>query len=155
MMLDPCTLSWQLYGINMATEYPVQMQVILEPVGKPWVSVDADGWGRTQQLTETTEFDLEFDAQDQCCLKIEHFKKEDNDPTTAVVIKQISFFGISDPKFIWAGVYYPDYPEHYPHKQLSLPGQTYLGWNGVYQLEFSIPVFTWMHKIKNFGWIYG
>lgn len=139
----------------MATEYTVQMRVTLEPVGEPWVSVDADGWGRIQQLIETTKFDLEFDAQDCCCLKIEHFKKADNDPTTAVIIKEISFFGIADPKFIWSGVYYPDYPEHYLDKKLSLPGQTYLGWNGVYRLEFSVPVFTWMHKIKDFGWIYG
>ena len=58
----------------MATEYPVKMRVNLEPVGRPWVSVDAEGWGRIQRLTEPTDFDFDFEAQDRCCLKIEHFK---------------------------------------------------------------------------------
>lgn len=139
----------------MATEYPVKMRVTLEPVGEPWVDVDVEGWGRIQRLTEPTDFDFEFDAQDRCCLKIEHFKKADNDPDTAVIIKQISFFDIADPKFIWAGAYYPDYPEHYPDKTSPLLGHGYLGWNGVYRLEFSVPVFTWIHQTLNMGWIYG
>ncbi len=139
----------------MAIEYPVKMRVTLEPIGEPWVDVDVEGWGRIQKLTETTDFDFEFDSQTHCCLKIEHFKKADNDPTTAVIIKQISFFGISDPKFIWAGVYYPEYPEHYSNKTSSLQGQGYLGWNGIYRLEFSVPVFTWIHRTLNMGWIYG
>ena len=139
----------------MATEYPVKMRVTLEPVGDPWVDVDVEGWGRIQRLTETTDFDFEFEAQDRCCLKVEHFKKADHDPATAVIIKQISFFGIADPKFIWAGTYYPDYPEHYLDKTSPLPGHGYLGWNGVYRLEFSVPVFTWIHQTLDMGWIYG
>ena len=138
----------------MATEYPVKIRVTLEPVGKPWVSVDANDWSQTQQLIETTNFDLEFNACDCCCLKIMHFKKAQNDHNTAVIIKQISFFGISDPKFIWAGMYYPDYPEHYPNKISPLPGHGYLGWNGVYQLKFSVPVFTWIHQTLDMGWLY-
>jgi hypothetical protein len=138
----------------MATEYPVKIRVTLEPVGKPWVSVDANDWSQTQQLIETTNFDLDFNACDCCCLKIMHFKKAQNDHNTAVIIKQISFFGISDPKFIWAGMYYPDYPEHYPNKISPLPGHGYLGWNGVYQLKFSVPVFTWIHQTLDMGWLY-
>jgi hypothetical protein len=139
----------------MAIEYPIKMRVTLEPVGEPWVSVNADDWGQIQQLTKITNFDLEFDACDRCCLKIEHFKKTDNDIDTAVIVKEISFFGISDPRFIWAGVYYPDYPAHYPDKISPLPGQGYLGWNGVYKLEFTVPVFTWIHQTQALGWIYG
>jgi len=139
----------------MATEYPVKIQVTLEPVGHPWVSVNAEDWGQIQQLTKPTDFDLEFNTQERCCLKIEHFKKADDDPTTAVIVKSISFFGIAHPKFIWAGTYYPDYPEHYPDKTSPLPGQGYLGWNGIYELKFTVPVFTWMHKTQNLGWIYG
>lgn len=139
----------------MATEYPVKMRVTLEPVGEPWIDIDVEGWGQIQRLTETTDFDFEFDAQDRCCLKIEHFKKADNDATTAVIIKSISFFDIADPKFVWAGTYYPDYPEHYTDKKPTLPGQGYLGWNGIYRLEFSVPVFTWIHQTLDLGWIYG
>jgi hypothetical protein len=139
----------------MATEYPVTMRVTLEPVGEPWVEVNVDSQERIQQLTETTDFDFDFVAKTgQCCLKIEHFKKDNNDDSTAVIIKEIGFFGITDPKFIWTGVYYPDYPPHYLDKVSPLPGQGYLGWNGVYRLEFSVPVFTWMHNTLNLGWIY-
>lgn len=140
----------------MAIEYPVKMCVTLEPVGQPWVNVDMAGQGRIQQLTETTDFEFEFNtASDLCCLTVEHFKKDDNDPTTAVIVKEINFFGISDSRFVWQGIYYPKYPQHYLDKKSPLPGQEYLGWNGTYQLEFTIPVFTWMHKVQSLGWIYG
>jgi hypothetical protein len=139
----------------MATEYAVKMRVTLEPVGRPWIGIDVEGWGQIQMLTETTDFDFQFDAQDRCCLKVEHFKKADDDATTAVIVKSIGFFGIADPKFVWAGTYYPDYPEHYTDKKPALPGQGYLGWNGIYRLEFSVPVFTWIHQTLDLGWIYG
>lgn len=138
----------------MAIEYPVKMCVTLEPVGTPWAAVEVADQKRAQQLTKTTNFEFEFLAQGLCCLKIKHFKKADHDPSTAVIVKQISFFGITDPKFVWAGDYYPDYPEHYPEKTSPLPGHGYLGWNGTYRLEFSVPVFTWIHQTQALGWIY-
>lgn len=139
----------------MATDHPVKMCVTLDPVGNPWIDIDVCGQRQVQQLTTTTKFDFEFIPESSpCCLKVKHFKKDDNDSSTAVVVKEISFFGISDPKFVWAGVYYPDYPLHYLDKVSSLNGQDYLGWNGVYQLEFSVPVFTWMHTTLDLGWIY-
>jgi len=136
----------------MTTE--VKMRVTLEPVGQPWVIVEANGQGQLQQLVTTTDFSFDFKADDRGYLKVTHFEKTDHDHDTAVVIKNISFFGISDPKFIWAGVYYPEYPKHYPDKTSPLPGNGYLGWNGVYLLEFSVPVFTWMHQTLDLGWIY-
>lgn len=133
----------------------VKMCVTLEPVGKPWVIVEANGQGQLQQVTTTTDFSFNFKADNSGYLKVTHFGKKDNDPNTAVIIKSIGFFGISNPKFIWSGTYYPDYPEHYLDKISSLPGQGYLGWNGVYELKFTVPVFTWMHQVQNLGWIYG
>jgi hypothetical protein len=131
------------------------MCVTLEPVGRPWVIVEANEQGQLRQIVTNTDFSFDFRAGDVGCLKVTHFEKADHDHDTAVVVKNISFFGISDPRFIWAGTYFPQYPEHYADKTSPLPGQGYLGWNGVYRLEFSVPVFTWIHKIKNFGWIYG
>jgi hypothetical protein len=144
-----------MYGIAMVTEYPVKMLVTLEPVGKPWVLVDVSGHGQLQQLVTTTDFRFNLRLLDKGYLKIEHFEKEDNDIDTAVIVKSISFFGIVDPRFVWAGVYYPDYPAHYPSKISPLPGQGYLGWNGVYELKFTVPVFTWIHQTLDMGWIYG
>ena len=139
----------------MDIEYLVNMSVTLEPVRNPWVKISVGHHVRTQQLTQTETFNFKFASeQSTCLLEIEHFEKIDNDPDTAVVVKDISFFEIADPKFVWAGVYYPNYPDHYPKKVSVLPGQGYLGWNGVYQLEFDVPVFTWMHRILNLGDIY-
>ena len=49
-----------MYGTNMAIEYPVKMRVTLEPVGQPWVIVEANGQGQLQQLVTTTDFNFNF-----------------------------------------------------------------------------------------------
>ena len=133
----------------------VKMCVTLEPVGKPWIIAEANGQGQLQQLLTTTDFSFNFRADDSGYLKITHFDKTDHDHDTAVIVKEIRFFEISDPRFVWAGVYYPEYPDHYPDKTYPLPGHGYLGWNGIYRLEFSVPVFTWIHQTLDLGWIYG
>jgi hypothetical protein len=139
----------------MDTECLVMMHVVLEPVGQPWISVKANNnLYHIKQLTTCETFNFEFYTSGSCVLQVAHFDKSDCDPTTAVIVKEVGFFGITNPKFAWAGTYVPDYPEHYPTKITPLPAQTYLGWNGVYELNFSVPVFTWMHKILNLGWLY-
>ena len=138
----------------MDIEYPVKLKLTLKPVQQPWVTVKIDRHTVTQQLKTVTDFDFEFVATDQAILTVEHHDKSDQDPDTAVVIQQIEFYGISDPRFVWAGMYYPQYPVHYPDQTTCLAGQDYLGWNGVYVLKFQVPVFTWMHQIKSLGWLY-
>lgn len=138
----------------MATEHLVQLCVTLRPIGQPWVKISAGGITETQQLTDVKDFVFEFAASGSSSLVVEHHNKDVDDVDTAVEIVNVSFFGISDPRFVWAGVYYPDYPKHYPDKTSPLPGHGYLGWNGVYRLEFSVPVFTWIHRVQNLGWLY-
>lgn len=143
----------------MTIEYPVEMSVTLRPVKCPWVNISVDRTVQQIQLVNTQTFYFDFLVSSNSILTVEHFGKDVNDPETAVEIVDIGFFGISDPKFAWTGVYYPDYPEPWYSQQTprpadSLPAQTYLGWNGTYRLEFSVPVFEWMHKTLNLGWIY-
>jgi hypothetical protein len=96
------------------------------------------------------------------CLKIIYDNKSKNDSTQAVLIKSIEFNNIQDKKFIWAGKYTPIYPEPWATEQRDqgqslapiLSNTDYLGWAGTWSLEFTIPIFTWIHKIKNFGTIY-
>lgn len=146
--------SLQIFGIGMNIN-PVELSLTLKPVGRPWVRVSIDNEIYTElQLAEDIDLDIKFSGHDSAVLKVEHFNKADNDPDTAVVINSIGFFGISDPKFVWSGVYRPSYPEHYENKIPELPGQDYLGWNGVYSLEFGIPVFVWMHQTLDMGWLY-
>jgi hypothetical protein len=142
----------------MATN--VKLRVALTPIGEPMMSIRVHNYTQHGRLCEPTTVDIEFDTDsDMAILEIEHSGKTDTDPTTAIVIDSIDFFGIQDPKFVWAGIYYPEYPKPWASQQSAKPpaeiiGQTYMGWNGIYRLTFGVPVFTWMHQIQNLGWIY-
>lgn len=139
----------------MSTEYSLKLALTLRPVGHPWVRVTVND--QTNSFVLANEKIIEFE---QTCvagsgyLRVEHFDKAENDADTAVIIESISFFGISDPRFVWAGSYVPQYPEHYPDKQPLLMAHSYLGWNGIYTLNFEIPIFSWIHQTLNLGWLY-
>jgi len=101
-------------------------------------------------------------------LTVEHYGKTmaDCDPNenldTAVVIDRININGIESQRFVWQGLYMPKYEKAYVEEQNKngtelasvLKHCNYLGWNGVWTLEFTAPVFTWIHKTENLGWIY-
>jgi len=95
-------------------------------------------------------------------LEIELYNKPDIDPHQSLQISNLSFGQIHSQRFVWQGVYEPRYPEPWASQQLDqgiqlqsqLHNTDYLGWNGVWRLDFSVPIFTWIHKIENLGWIY-
>lgn len=72
----------------------------------------------------------------------------------AVEVDAVSFEGITVDRFKWAANYYPDYPADYPDKQKVIKSATYLGWNGLWELSFTTPIFAWIHQIENLGWFY-
>lgn len=80
----------------------------------------------------------------------------------AIIVQSLDFHGIQDDRFVWQGIYRPTYPEPWYGQQISngivlpetLSGQNYLGWNGVWQLHFTMPIFTWIHQVQDLGWIY-
>jgi hypothetical protein len=156
----------------MATQYPVKLAVTLVPVWHsepPRVRVAVRDDVREIDLVEPTTVKFQFVSSDACGLTVEFLNKQDSDTDIkrnldkAVIINNISFFGISDPKFVWAGIYEPIYPELWAEQQRSkgvilknqLTAQSYMGWNGKWTLTFDVPVFSWIHKIQNLGWIYG
>lgn len=124
----------------------------------PEVCVSVPGHRSCVTLLQSQYFAFEFDAAPGW-VEVTFFNKPAADPDMAVIVDQVDFFNITDPKFAWAGVYTPQYPEPWFSQQLTpppltIPQQTYLGWNGVWRLDFSVPVFSWMHQILNLGWIY-
>ena len=138
----------------------VKFSVTLTPVGEPWVRVNAPGFSRYTQLRKSTQIDMQFYTTNTSeILLVEHVNKAADDSTTAIIIDSVSFFGIRDPKFAWAGVYRPNYPEPWASERTNLAGElkahNYLGWNGCWSLTFGVPVFTWIHQTQNLGWIYG
>lgn len=85
-----------------------------------------------------------------------------NNQDTAVIIDSIVFNDIKSERFVWQGRYCPEYPEIWYQQQCESGNQpetelryhTYLGWNGTWSLEFTTPIFTWIHQVENLGWVY-
>lgn len=77
----------------------------------------------------------------------------------AIEILKFQFHGYSMQKFLWAGIYTPQYPAVWYQQQDPPPPEqhaaaTYLGWNGRWHLDFDCPVFPWIHKTNNMGWVW-
>lgn len=148
--------------------YQVHLSVLLKPtwVNNPPtirigmndalenITLDKDTWFNYDYTTEasTGKFQIELHGKTNADTDIS------NRRDTTVIIDQIKFNGISSPKFAWSGIYTPQYPIHYikdnPTAASKLSSCTCLGWNGIWTLEFTVPVFTWIHKIEDLGWIY-
>lgn len=117
-------------------------------------------------LSESQVFEIDNHLpNNEYRLSVEFLNKTDNDTDLitgadkAVIIDRIIFNDIEDNRFIWAGEYCPEYPELWYNNQIIKPqpllkNLSYLGWNGKWTLTFTVPVFTWIHKVQNLGWIY-
>jgi hypothetical protein len=58
------------------------------------------------------------------------------------------------------GIYIPEYPKLWAQQQRDLGNvlppkicSNYLGWNGEWQLNLEMPVYRWIHKTVNLGWL--
>ena len=134
--------------------YPVEIDVLLRPIGKPKCKIILDDQRQDLIITEDTWVKFFHQGQGNVKLLIEHYDKAELDPTTALIIEEIKFNGISNPKFLYQANYYPTYPKHLIGSDAVLPHENYLSWNGVWTLDFTLPIYTWIHKTENFGWIY-
>ena len=153
----------------MATDYPVKLDIHLRPVwhdNPPEINIGINNDIQRIILSEEHIFHYEFTADNPLTLTVELLNKTDADTRPdkgldkAVIIESVSFFGITDPQFIWQGVYEPNYPEPWYSEQTVKPksllkNHTYLGWTGKWTLTFDVPVFTWIHRVQDLGWIYG
>ena len=140
-------------------KYPVKLSVTLRPVDCPNINIGVNGDLFPLKLDRIETINFEFESKDFGSLTVELVDKIAQE---AVIVESVSFFGISDPKFAWAGVYEPIYPEPWATEQKDqdvvltpqLCPHTYLGWAGKWTLTFTIPVFTWIHRTQNLGWLY-
>lgn len=139
--------------------YNTTVEIELEPIGNPELVITVGQSIEHTIISSTTTKIYKISTPAiSIPIGIRLVNKLDTDPSTAIIIKSIKFNDITDPKFVLQGTYYPDYPETWASTQqnlkLEIPGQTYLGWNGVYKLIVTIPIFTWMHQVKDLGWIF-
>lgn len=150
--------------------YQTKVSICIEPIwhdDPPEIAVSIGDWQWSGQLTETRVFShdcqlLPTKSTITVSLSNKRDKDTSKDNDKAIVIKSVEFNGISSEKLLWQGRYRPIYPEPWASQQRQqgqelqpeLPAHTYLGWNGTWVLEFDVPVFTWIHRVENLGWIY-
>jgi len=86
-------------------------------------------------------------------------KVNEQDQDMAVIIERITFQSMNRDFKVY-GRYKPDYPDIWLKQQISLGHQpadeiyaSYLGWNGIWYLDFETPIYQWMHKRENLGWL--
>lgn len=83
---------------------------------------------------------------------------DDHDQDKSVIVKSIKFFDIESELFIYNGIYTPIYAYDYisGDDKIDKTPQTYgyMGWKGKWHLDFSVPIFTWLHEVEQLGWIY-
>ena len=135
--------------------YPVDIEVLLKPVGQPRCRISLDDQRQDLVIEQETWVKLFYQGHGTARLLIEQYGKLDLDPSTALIIDEIKFNGIASPKFIYQGTYYPSYPKHLlDSNEGPTLQQNYLSWNGVWTLDLSLPIYTWIHKTLDLGWIY-
>ena len=137
-----------------------RFSIKLIPHGSPIITYGIDqSVGETLVLTAPVElrFDLDLDLGPHK-FYIDFGNKTNHTPEMAVEIDSVTIEGITTDRMKWAGVYYPDYPEPWASEQTALEpvlkSSTFLGWNGRWELEFTVPIFTWLHRLESLGWIY-
>ena len=134
--------------------YSVDIDILLKPVSQSKCRIILDDQKKDLVVDSDTWIKLFHQGNGTTRLSIEHYDKAELDPTTALIIEQIKFNGISSPRFVYRGIYTPNYPKHLIGNDVVLPHQNYLSWNGVWQLEFTLPIYTWIHETLDLGWIY-
>ena len=134
--------------------YPVDIEILLKPVGQPRCRISIDDQRQDLTVRQETWVKLFYQGHGTARVSIEQYGKDELDPSTALIIDEVKLNGISNPKFVYQGIYYPDYPKHLLGSDKVLHHQNYLSWNGVWHLDFTVPIYTWIHKTLDFGWIY-
>jgi len=131
----------------MTKLYSVKIDVLLEPVGTPDITVSCQDQVYHAILKEPIWFKFDYEAQMGVeKLTVEHKNRNPNDGVTAVIVKTIKLNGIDHPSHVFQGMYHPIGLE---------PKRTnYVDWNGIWILDYTVPVFTWMHQVQGLGWIY-
>ena len=64
----------------------------------------------------------------------------------AIIVEKVVIEGYELDDFLYRAVYTP--------VDRSQSRSNYLSWNGEWKLDITTPIFTWIHKTQQLGWIY-
>ena len=154
-------LNYQIFLTNMDTLF----NIVIKP--RWWNTVPKISYGIDQHTINTVDVEIPLTlslhlplpaGQHKFWLTYNNKNYDDcqleKDLDMAIEIDSVSFEGMTLDRFRWAGKYFPAYPDHYPDQQPVIESATYLGWNGRWELPFTTPIFTWIHRLENLGWLY-
>ena len=143
-------------------KYNTEFSIDLVPHGVPKIDYGINGEvinpGLEISVPATLQFNLDL-TKGSHTVFIDFYNKTNDTPSMALEISSVAFEGMTLDRFKWSSRYYPVYPEPWASEQTdTLPkfqsSATYLGWNGRWELYFETPIFTWIHRLENLGWIY-
>jgi len=150
-------------------KYKTKIEIDIVPeyhASLPTIIVGIDSAEEKKSIAENTTltFDTELSAGEHSVI-IDFIDKTNADCVPSqnldktISITSIRINGICLDRFLWESTYTPNYPEPWYSQQTVLPPQTHkgsvkLGWNGRWQLNFTSPVFTWIHQTEKMGWIW-
>ena len=144
----------------MDTKYNTSFAVTLTGVGRPEITYGIDNEVCNKIFIDnevTLHFSLDLSTTAHRFF-FEFANKTNDTPDMMVVVDSVSVEGITTDRLKWSGTYTPNYPQPWADSQSSLDqilrGATHLGWNGRWELAFTVPIFTWLHQKEHLGWIY-
>ena len=157
---DYCTLiDTDLFQVDISFDIKPHWQ-LMPPLAKIALDKELIWDGRLEQ-TKSFEFARYLQKGDHV-LEIEMYDKPALNCDQGLEISDLGIGRIHSRSFVWQGIYRPRYPEPWASEQREqgiildpqLRNTDYLGWNGAWSLVFSCPVFSWIHRIENLGWVY-
>lgn len=127
--------------------YNVRIDILLEPVGTPDITVTCNGQTYDCVLLNPTWFNFNYNGHAGTeRLTVEHKNRKPSDGVTAVIVKNVKFNDIDHASHVYQGLYYPN--------NMDQRQTNYIDWNGIWVLDYTVPVYTWMHNTQGLGWIY-
>lgn len=143
----------------MATN--LQFSLTLQPVGYDhrwpefYLKID-DRLQDSGQIKEQREYNFDIQLNDgKHSITVGLLNKIDTDTIVvddkivndmALVVQKIVIEGYEFDDFLYQAVYSPI--------QREQSHSNYLSWNGEWRLDFTTPIFTWLHQTQHLGWIY-
>lgn len=149
--------------------FKVNIQVTINPTfhdSYPEIKYGINELANHCVLKENTVIEIEtFLPQGKFYFLIDFFNKTDSDCIPEknldkfITITNVKIGNLQLPRFMWTAEYEPRYPEPwYSEQKLKPPkiqtGATIMGFNGTWKLPFESPIYPWIHKIENMGWIW-
>ena len=151
------TLNGKTYWMNMDTRIRIRLKPLSE-TRSPHCGVTVGHITKMPELDQEQwiDFQIHPDSGSTVDIIVKHHGKTEEEfksgKELAISVDQIEINGITDPRFVWEGKFYPEYPRWEEDK--GEINTSYLGFNGEWRLTISIPAYTWIHKTLGLGWIY-